>query len=100
MSRADVIKVIINDIINCDHVDYDLALRHDIEISEIWENDEIIGLAVEDDVIYSIQDMDKVILTPHIAWGSIEARQRCVNEVYENILSFLKGEERNIVNNE
>lgn len=55
---------------------------------------------LEDDVIYSIQDMDKVILTPHIAWGSIEARQRCVNEVYENILSFLKGEERNIVNNE
>ena len=55
---------------------------------------------LEDDVIYSIQDMNKVILTPHIAWGSIEARQRCVNEVYENILSFLKGEERNIVNNE
>ena len=55
---------------------------------------------LEDDVIYSIQNMDKVILTPHIAWGSIEARQRCVNEVYENILSFLKGEERNIVNNE
>ena len=55
---------------------------------------------LEDDVIYSIQDMNKVILTPHIAWGSIEARQRCVNEVYENILSFLKGEDRNIVNNE
>ena len=51
----------------------------------------------EDDIIYSIQDMDKVILTPHIAWGSIEARQRCVNEVYENILAYLKGEERNVV---
>lgn len=53
---------------------------------------------LEDDMIYQIQDMDKVILTPHIAWGSIEARQRCVNEVYENILAFLKGEKRNIVN--
>lgn len=53
---------------------------------------------LEDDIIYQIQDMDKVILTPHIAWGSIEARQRCVNEVYENILAFLKGEDRNIVN--
>lgn len=53
---------------------------------------------LEDDVIYQIQDMDKVILTPHIAWGSIEARQRCVNEVYQNILAFLKGEDRSIVN--
>lgn len=53
---------------------------------------------LEDDVIYSIQDMNKVILTPHIAWGSIEARQRCVDEVYENILAFLKGLDRNIVN--
>ena len=39
-----------------------------------------------------------MILTPHIAWGSIEARQRCVNEVYQNILAFLKGEDRSIVN--
>ena len=53
---------------------------------------------LEDDVIYQIKDMDKVILTPHIAWGSIEARQRCVDEVYENILAHLKGEERNVVN--
>lgn len=52
---------------------------------------------LENDVIYEIKDMDKVILTPHIAWGSLEARQRCVDEVYQNILAFLKGEERNIV---
>lgn len=52
MSREDAIKVIINDIITCDHVDYDLALRHDIEISEICENDEIIWTWVEDEVIY------------------------------------------------
>lgn len=53
---------------------------------------------LENDIIYSIQDMNKVILTPHIAWGSIEARQRCVDEVYENIVAFLKGINRNIVN--
>lgn len=53
---------------------------------------------LEDDIIYSIQDMDKVILTPHIAWGSVEARQRCVDEVYKNIVAFIKGEDRNIVN--
>lgn len=53
---------------------------------------------LEDDVIYTIRDMDKVILTPHIAWGSIEARQRCVDEVYQNVLAYLRGEDRNIVN--
>lgn len=53
---------------------------------------------LENDIIYQIKDMDKVILTPHIAWGSIEARQRCVDEVYENILAHLKGKERNVVN--
>ena len=53
---------------------------------------------LENDILYSIQDMNKVILTPHIAWGSIEARERLVHEVYLNILSFLKGEDRNVVN--
>lgn len=52
---------------------------------------------LEDDVLFQIQDMDRVIFTPHIAWGSIEARQRCVDEVYKNVLAHLKGEERNIV---
>ena len=39
-----------------------------------------------------------MILTPHVAWGSIEARKRLINEVYLNIQSFINGEERNIVN--
>ncbi|MCD7809638.1 MAG: hydroxyacid dehydrogenase, partial [Erysipelotrichaceae bacterium] len=52
---------------------------------------------LEDDVIYHIQDKDKVILTPHVGWGSIEARQRCVDETYQNVLSFINEEKRNIV---
>lgn len=53
---------------------------------------------LEDDLLYTVQDQSKLIMTPHIGWGSLESRQRCVNEVYENILAFLKGKERNIVN--
>lgn len=53
---------------------------------------------LEDDDLYQIKDTHKCIFTPHIAWGSLEARQRCVHEVYENILAYLKGEDRNIVN--
>lgn len=53
---------------------------------------------LEDDILFEIKDMNRVIFTPHIAWGSVESRQRCVHEVYENILAYLKGESRNIVN--
>ena len=52
----------------------------------------------ENSVLYKIKDQSKVILTPHVAWGSIEARKRLINEVYLNIQSFINGEERNIVN--
>ncbi|MDF2803441.1 MAG: hypothetical protein K0S61_3344 [Anaerocolumna sp.] len=46
-----------------------------------------------------IQDSTRLVITPHIAWATIEARKRCVNEVYENMKAFLSGEDRNIVNN-
>ncbi len=34
-------------------------------------------------------------LTPHIAWASIEARQRLISVVAENIKAYLNGEEKN-----
>ena len=45
-----------------------------------------------------LKDSNKLIITPHLAWASVEARIRCVQGVYENIKAFLNGEERNIVN--
>lgn len=45
-----------------------------------------------------IMDSEKLIITPHMAWASIEARTRCVNETFKNIEAFLRGEDRNIVN--
>lgn len=44
-----------------------------------------------------IKDSNKLLITPHLAWGSVEARMRCVEGVYENIKAFCRGEERNIV---
>ncbi|MCP5024554.1 MAG: D-2-hydroxyacid dehydrogenase, partial [bacterium] len=38
-----------------------------------------------------------LILTPHIAWASIESRQRLVDEIARNIQAFHAGGERNIV---
>lgn len=38
-----------------------------------------------------------VILTPHMAWGSFEARTRCLKEICQNITSFYNGKIRNRV---
>lgn len=44
-----------------------------------------------------LKDSNKLIITPHLAWASVEARQRCVDEVWRNIDAFLKGHDRNLV---
>ena len=44
-----------------------------------------------------ILDRDNVCLTPHMAWGSIEARNRCIAKVAENIAAFYRGESLNRV---
>ena len=45
-----------------------------------------------------LKDSNQIIITPHLAWASVEARTRCVNETAENIRAFMRGEDRNIVN--
>lgn len=51
----------------------------------------------EDNPLNQIKDSSKLIITPHIAWATYEARSRLMKEVYENIQSFLAGEKRNVV---
>lgn len=43
----------------------------------------------------SVMNLPNVCLTPHMAWGAAEARQRCINEIAENIKSFLCGDRKN-----
>lgn len=40
---------------------------------------------------------DNLIITPHIAWATVEARQNAINEVAANVAAFLAGEDRNRV---
>jgi glycerate dehydrogenase len=42
-------------------------------------------------------DIHNLIVTPHIAWASGEARQRVVEEIAANIEAFLAGMMRNRV---
>lgn len=45
-----------------------------------------------------LKDSNQIIITPHLAWGSVEARSRCVKETYKNIEAYLQGKDRNVVN--
>ena len=44
--------------------------------------------------MYKIRTLPNVCLTPHMAWGAVEARTRCVFEMAENIRAYFAGEIR------
>lgn len=46
----------------------------------------------EDNPLNKIKDSTKLIITPHLAWASVEARTNCVTMTYDNIKAFLNGE--------
>jgi glycerate dehydrogenase len=46
---------------------------------------------------YSIMDRENVLLTPHAAWGSYEARARCIDIIVQNIEAFKNGKSLNRV---
>ncbi len=68
------------------------------------ENNQIAGLGVD---VYSVEPFPQnhpftrilgrsnVCFTPHMAWGSNEARNRCVREMAENMKTFFAGGVRN-----
>jgi glycerate dehydrogenase len=42
-------------------------------------------------------NIPNLIVTPHVAWATHEARQRVVDEMALNIAAFQRGEQRNRV---
>lgn len=51
---------------------------------------------VEDNPLLA-RDIPNLILTPHTAWASREARQRLLGEIASNIEAYRRGEPRNLV---
>lgn len=46
---------------------------------------------------YSIMTQPNVLLTPHVAWGSVEARERCLDVIASNIRAYFDGRIQNRV---
>lgn len=45
----------------------------------------------EDNPLAKLKHMPNLVITPHVAWASIEARMRLLDMLYENIRCFLEG---------
>ncbi len=50
-----------------------------------------------DNPLCDIRDSSQLIITPHMAWASVEARQRDADITFSNIKAFLNGERKNRV---
>ncbi|WP_294376017.1 D-2-hydroxyacid dehydrogenase [uncultured Clostridium sp.] len=50
-----------------------------------------------DNPLLSVRNKEKLIMTPHVAWASEEARKRLFDDLLENISAFNSGERRNRV---
>ncbi len=46
---------------------------------------------------FNIKDSTKLLITPHIAWSSREARQQVIDEICLNIEAFFEGTGRNLL---
>ena len=50
-----------------------------------------------DDPLLTLKNREKIVLSPHIAWSSVEARARCVQMTADNISAFINGKDSNDV---
>ena len=80
------------------------AVTDEEALAEAIENGRLGGLGVD---VYSVEPFSadhpfarimnrpNVCLTPHMAWGAIEARNRCISVIGENIAAFERGDHKN-----
>jgi lactate dehydrogenase-like 2-hydroxyacid dehydrogenase len=79
-------------------VDEDLARALDEEIIggaalDVFKEEPI----PKENPLLKIKNKDRLVLTPHIAWASEEARNRLFTDLLENISAYNRGEKRNRV---
>ena len=51
----------------------------------------------KDSPLLQVRNRDRLMLTPHVAWGSVEARTRLVEDICKSIQAFLDGTPRSVV---
>lgn len=82
--------------------------RGPIVVDEDWakaiDNNIIKGAALdvftveplsEENPLLKVKNKNKLVLTPHVAWASVEARERLFNDLVDNIKCFYNGQSKN-----
>jgi lactate dehydrogenase-like 2-hydroxyacid dehydrogenase len=76
------------------------GIVHEADLAQALDQDLLAGAALDvfeqepigaDNPLLHIKNAHKLVLTPHIAWGSLEARTLLMEKVGENIRSFLQS---------
>ncbi len=79
---------------------------NDADLAKALNEGEIAGAGLDvlttepmpaDNPLLAIKDSNKLVITPHNAWATYEARVRLLDDIYNNLNSFINGEERNLV---
>ncbi len=79
-------------------------LVNEQDLADALNNDVIAGAAVDVVSKEPIQDTNpllkakNIVITPHMAWGTVAARKRLMHITAENIRAFLAGKPVNVVN--
>lgn len=83
------------------------GIVNEVDLAKALDEDLIMGAALDvleaepvkpENPLLALKNPDKLIITPHIAWASVEARGRLISELNLNIEAFLKNQIRNRVN--
>ena len=60
-------------------------------IADVYEKEPI----ETDNPLFGVRDKRKLVLTPHIGWAGIQAREKLVSQILQNIEAFFAGEKKN-----
>ena len=74
------------------------GIINETDLVHVMDDKEIyVGLDVtereplpEDSVLFEVAEPERLLITPHIAWTSVEAREKLLKGVFDNIALFLK----------
>lgn len=79
---------------------------NDADLVDALNTNEIAGAALDvlskepilpDNPLMTFKDSNRLLVTPHIAWASLEARTRLMNDMVKNLESHLAGGDFNLV---
>lgn len=75
--EADLLDALVNETISCAGIDV-------LSVEPM----------AEDCPLRKFKDSNRLLITPHIAWASVESRNRVIQEIKLNIEAYLAGDER------